>query len=123
MCSSDLSFTSLTLIGDVKDRDVIIVDDEVDTGGSIGQAVNVVKQNGARDVYLAFVHPILSASGAERLASLPIKHIITTDSVPLTADKKKILEGKITVLSISSLLGEVIRRAHEGRSVGEMFNE
>ncbi|HNA89486.1 MAG TPA: ribose-phosphate diphosphokinase, partial [Anaerolineales bacterium] len=94
-----------------------------DTGGSIGQAVNVVKQNGARDVYLAFVHPILSASGAERLASLPIKHIITTDSVPLTADKKKILEGKITVLSISSLLGEVIRRAHEGRSVGEMFNE
>jgi ribose-phosphate pyrophosphokinase len=114
---------ALTLIGDVKDRDVVIVDDEVDTGGSIAQAVSVVKQKGARDVYLAFVHPILSRNGAERLASLPIKHIITTDSVPLSAEKKKLLEGRLTVLSVASLLGEVIKRAHEGRSVGEMFNE
>jgi ribose-phosphate pyrophosphokinase len=106
-----------------KDRDVIIVDDEVDTGGSIAQAVDVVKQNGARDVYLAFVHPILSRDGAERLASLPIKQIITTDSAPISPEKMKHLEGKITVLSVASLLGEVIRRAHEGRSVGEMFNE
>jgi ribose-phosphate pyrophosphokinase len=83
----------------------------------------VVRQNGARNVYLAFVHPILSRNGAERLASLPIKHIITTDSVPLSPDKMKILEGRITVLSIAGLLGEVIKRAHEGRSVGEMFNE
>jgi len=114
---------ALTLIGNVKDRDVIIVDDEVDTGGSIAQAVDVVKQNGARDVYLAFVHPILSRNGAERLASLPIKHIITTDSVPISAEKKKTLENRLTVLSIAPLLGEVIMRAHEGRSVGEMFNE
>ena len=112
-----------TLIGDVKDRDVIIVDDEVDTGGSIAQAVNVVRQNGARDIYLAFVHAILSRDGAERLASLPIKHIITTDSAPLSPDKIKFLEGRITVLSVAPLLGEVIKRAHEGRSVGEMFNE
>jgi ribose-phosphate pyrophosphokinase len=114
---------ALTLIGDVKDRDVIIVDDEVDTGGSIAQAVNVVKEKGARDVYLAFVHPILSRNGAERLASLPIKHIITTDSAPISLEKRKTLEGRLTVLSIASLLGEVIKRAHEGRSVGEMFNE
>lgn len=114
---------ALTLIGEVKDRDVIIVDDEVDTGGSIAQAVDVVKQHGARDVYLVFVHPILSAQGAERLGSLPIKQIITTDSAPIPADKMKHLEGKITIISIASLLGEVIRRAHEGRSVGEMFNE
>lgn len=114
---------ALTLIGDVTDRDVIIVDDEVDTGGSIGQAVNVVKQNGARNVYLAFVHPILSRNGAEKLASLPIKHIITTDSAPLSDEKMKFLEGRITVLSVAPLLGEVIKRAHEGRSVGEMFNE
>ncbi|MBI5354580.1 MAG: ribose-phosphate diphosphokinase [Chloroflexi bacterium] len=120
---NDANAEALTLIGDVKDRDVIIVDDEVDTGGSIAQAVNVVKQNGAQDVYLAFVHPILSRNGAERLASLPIKQIITTDSVPLSPDKKKILGDRITVLSVASLLGEVIRRAHEGRSVGEMFNE
>jgi ribose-phosphate pyrophosphokinase len=120
---NDAKAEALTLIGDVRDRDVIIVDDEVDTGGSIAQAVNVVRQNGARNVYLAFVHPILSRNGAERLASLPIKHIITTDSVPLSPDKMKILEGRITVLSIAGLLGEVIKRAHEGRSVGEMFNE
>lgn len=120
---NDAKAEALTLIGDVKERDVIIVDDEVDTGGSIAQAVNVVKQNGARDIYLAFVHPILSSSGAERLASLPIKQIITTDSTPLTLEKRKLLEDKITVLSVAPLLGEVIRRAHEGRSVGEMFNE
>ncbi len=120
---NDANTEALTLIGDVKDRDVIIVDDEVDTGGSISQAVNVVIQNGARDVYLAFVHAILSRNGAERLASLPIKHIVTTDSAPLTADKLKKLEGRLTVLSIAPLLGEVIKRAHEGRSVGEMFNE
>ena len=114
---------ALTLIGDVKDRDVIIVDDEVDTGGSIAQAVGVVKQNGARNVYLSFVHAILSDNGAQRLASLPIKHIITTDTVPLSPEKLKILAGRLTVLSIAPLLGEVIKRAHEGRSVGEMFNE
>ena len=120
---NDAKAEALTLIGDVKDHDVIIVDDEVDTGGSIAQAVNVVKQNGARNVYLAFVHAILSQNGAECLASLPIKHIVTTDSAPLSSGKMKFLEGRITVLSVASLLGEVIKRAHEGRSVGEMFNE
>jgi ribose-phosphate pyrophosphokinase len=120
---NDANAEALTLIGDVKDRDVIIVDDEVDTGGSIAQAVNVAKQNGARDVYLVFVHAILSRNGAERLAAMPIKHIVTTDSVPLSLEKKKALEGRLTILSIAPLLGEVIRRAHEGRSVGEMFNE
>ena len=120
---NDAKAEALTLIGDVKDRDVVIADDEVDTGGSIAQAVNVAKQNGARDVYLVFVHSILSRNGAERLAALPIKQIFTTDSVPLSAEKKKILGDRLTVLSIAPLLGEVIQRAHEGRSVGEMFNE
>ncbi|MBW7919234.1 MAG: ribose-phosphate diphosphokinase [Anaerolineae bacterium] len=121
--SNDAKAEALTLIGDVKDRDVIIVDDEVDTGGSIAQAVRLVKENGARDAYLSFIHPVLSQDGADRLASLPIKHIITTDTIPISAEKMKILEGRLTVLTVSGLLGEVIRRAHEGRSVGEMFNE
>jgi ribose-phosphate pyrophosphokinase len=120
---NDAHAEALTLIGDVKDRDVIIVDDEVDTGGSIAQAVNLVKQNGARDVYLSFIHAILSDEGAQLLASLPIKRIITTDTVPIPAGKMKYLEDRITILSVASLIGEVIRRAHEGRSVGEMFNE
>ncbi|MFZ5858442.1 MAG: ribose-phosphate diphosphokinase [Chloroflexota bacterium] len=120
---NDANAEALTLIGDVKDRDVIIVDDEVDTGGSIAQAVNLVKHNGARDVYLSFIHPILSNEGPERLASLPIKHIITTDTVPIPDEKMNFLKDRITILSVAEMLGEVIRRAHEGRSVGEMFNE
>jgi len=120
---NDSTTEALTLIGDVKDRDVIIVDDEVDTGGSIAQAVNVVKKYGARDIYLAFIHPIFSLDSAEKLASLPIKQIITTDTVPIPPEKLKLLEEQLTILSIAPMLGEVIKRAHEGRSVGEMFNE
>lgn len=120
---SDDHAEAWTLIGDVKARDVIIVDDEVDTGGSVAQAVEVVKKHGARDVYLAFIHPIFSKNASERLAALPIKHMITTDTITIPPEKIKPLEGRITVLSIAPMLGEVIRRAHEGRSVGEMFNE
>ena len=97
---NDAKAKALTLIGDVKGRDVIIVDDEVDTGGSVAQAVDVVKKNGARDVYLVFVHPILSRNGAERLASLPIKHIVTTDSVPLSTKKRSCLKDRLTILSL-----------------------
>jgi ribose-phosphate pyrophosphokinase len=121
--ANDSKTQALSLIGEVQGRDVIIVDDEVDTGGSIVQAVDVVKRNGARDIYLAFVHPILSLNAAERLGELPIKRIVTTDTVPIPAEKMKYLQDKITILSVANLLGEVIKRAHEGRSVGEMFNE
>jgi len=120
---NDARSEALTLIGDVKGRDVIVVDDEVDTGNSTAQAVEVVRKEGARDVYLAFIHPIFSKSCVEKLADLSVKHMITTDTVGISSDKMKLLEGSITVLSIAPMLGEVIRRAHEGRSVGEMFNE
>lgn len=121
--ANDASAVALTLIGTVENRDVIIADDEVDTGGSISQAVNLVKSKGARKVYLMFVHPVLSRDCAQRLGALPIEQIITTDTVPIPPEKMKFLKEKITVLSVSELLGEVILRAHEGRSVGEMFNE
>jgi ribose-phosphate pyrophosphokinase len=120
---NDAKAEALTLIGDIQDRDVIVVDDEVDTGSSTSQAVEVVKKMGARDVYLAFIHPIFSKNCVERLADLPVKHMITTDTVGISSEKMKLMEGRITVLSIAPMLGEVIRRAHEGRSVGEMFNE
>jgi ribose-phosphate pyrophosphokinase len=120
---NDATVEALTLIGNVKDRDVIVVDDEVDTGGSISEAVSVVKEHGARDVYLAFIHPVFSLDAVEKLAVLPLKQIITTDTVPIPPEKMKLLEGRITILSIAPMLGEVIKRAHEGRSVGEMFNE
>jgi ribose-phosphate pyrophosphokinase len=101
---------ALSLIGDVDGSDVIIVDDEVDTGSSIIQAVKVAKENGAQDVYLAFVHAILSGDAARNLAALPLRRIITTDTVPIPADKLQILQGRLTVLTVSALLGEVIRR-------------
>lgn len=120
---NDSRSEALSLIGDVRGSDVIVVDDEVDTGGSIIQAIRVAKEKGARDIYLAFVHAIFSADAAQNLAALPLKRIITTDTVPISGDKLRVLQDRLTVLSVSSLLGEVIRRAHEGRSVGEMFNE
>jgi ribose-phosphate pyrophosphokinase len=114
---------ALTLIGSVNGNDVIIVDDEVDTGGSMAQAVNLVKAHGARDVYLMFVHPVFSHPAIDRLSVLPVAEIVTTDTVPISPDKKTLLEDKLTILSVAPLLGEVILRAHEGRSVGEMFHE
>ncbi len=121
--ANDAKALALTLIGDVKDRDVIIVDDEVDTGGSIAQAIKLVKEYSARNVYVSFVHPLFSLNAAERLASLPVTQFIATDSVPIPPDKSIAFGDRLKILTVSRLLGEVIVRAHEGRSVGEMFNE
>lgn len=116
---------ALSLIGEVEDRDVIIVDDEVDTGGSMAEAAILAEKKGARGIYSVFVHPVLSDPAVERLADSPITHLITTNTIPISPpDIKKLKKGrKIDILDISPLLGEVIRRAHEGRSVGEMFDE
>ena len=114
---------ALTLIGDVEGRDVIVVDDEVDTAGSVVEAVNLAKEQGARNTYLTFIHPVLSPPAVERLASLPLTKIITTDTVPIKPEDQALLGDKLQICSIAPLLGEVILRAHEGRSVGEMFNE
>jgi len=114
---------ALTIIGNVEGRDVIVVDDEVDTAGSVSQAVHLAKAHGARKIYLLFVHPILSEGATELLAALPLTEIITTDTVPIPPEKRALLGDKLTIRSVAPLLGEVIQRAHEGRSVGEMFNE
>jgi ribose-phosphate pyrophosphokinase len=121
--ANDARAEALTLVGDVHDRDVVLVDDEVDTGGSMVQAVNLLKDFGAREVYIVFVHPLLSLNAAKRMATLPVKEFVTTDTIPIPEEKRAILSDRLRVLSVSSLLGEVIVRAHEGRSVGEMFNE
>jgi ribose-phosphate pyrophosphokinase len=121
--SNDAKAEALSIIGHVRGRDVILVDDEIDTGSSIVQAVKLVKENGARRAYVAFVHPVFSADAAEQLAELPVTEYITTDSVPIPADKRGLFGDRLTILTVAPLLGEVIRRAHEGRSVGQMFNE
>lgn len=121
--ANDAKAQALTVIGDVENRDVILVDDEIDTGGSIIQAVNLVKEKGARDVYVVCVHPIFSSNAVDRLATLPVRQFITTDTVPIPAEKQVLLKDRLSVITVSALIGEVILRAHQGRSVGEMFNE
>ena len=121
--ANDARAEALTIIGDVKGRDVVLVDDEIDTGRSIAQAVNLIKENGAQRIYVTFVHPIFSGDAVQRLASLPVTEYITTDSIPITVEKREAFDNRLTILTVATLLGEVIRRAHEGRSVGQMFNE
>ena len=121
--ANDSKAQALSLIGDANGRDVIIVDDEVDTGGSMIQAIKLLKERGARNVYLVFVHPVLSANAAERLAAQPVTQFITTDTIPISSEKCAFFGDRLKVLSVAPLIGEVILRAHEGRSVGEMFNE
>ncbi len=111
---------ALTLIGSVADKDVIIVDDLVDTAGSMQQAAHLVKKNGAKDVYVTFTHPVLSDPAIDRFRELPLAEIVTTDTIPIPPEK---MLPNMTVLTTASLLGEVILRSHEGRSVGELFNE
>jgi ribose-phosphate pyrophosphokinase len=121
--TNDAKAEAMRLVGDVEGRDVLLVDDEVDTAGSAAEGVELLVKSGARKIYLLFVHPVLSDPATERLAKLPLTGIITTDTIPIPEEKSKLLGDKLTILSVSSLLGEVIKRAHEGRSVGKMFNE
>lgn len=121
--ANDAKAEALRIVGDVQDRDVILIDDEVDTGGSVSEGIELLLRSGARKIYLIFVHAVLSGPAVDRLAKLPLEGIITTDTVPMTEEKRKKLGDKLTILSTAELLGEVIRRAHEGRSVGKMFNE
>ncbi|NIP23586.1 MAG: ribose-phosphate pyrophosphokinase, partial [Phycisphaerae bacterium] len=104
----------------VDGKNVIIVDDLVDTAGSLKEAVEIVKKHGANDVYVSFAHPVLSHPAIDRLRDLPIKEIVTTDTIPIPPEK---MLPNITILTVAELLGEVIIRSHEGRSVGELFNE
>jgi ribose-phosphate pyrophosphokinase len=122
---SENSPEALTLIGETANRDVIIVDDEVDTGGSMCQAAHLAKEHGAKDIFSCFVHPVFSPPAVERLASAPIDRLITTESIPILPEDLKTLKDKmiVDIMDISSLLGEVIRRAHLGQSVGAMFDE
>ena len=114
---------ALNLVGDVDGRDVILVDDEIDTGGSVSQAVGLLKTKGCKNITLTCVHPVLSYPSVDRIETLTLREIICTDTIPISDEICQRLAGKLTVLSIAPLLGEVILRAHEGRSVGEMFNE
>lgn len=108
----------LTVIGDVEGMDTILVDDEVDTAGTICDAASALAKAGARDIYGCFVHPILSADASELLRRQPFKELVMTNSVPIPPQKWL---PNMTIISVSSMLSGVIQRVHDGCSVGEMF--
>jgi ribose-phosphate pyrophosphokinase len=110
----------LNLIGEVEGRDVILVDDEIDTAGTMVRAARFVKQHGARSIYALTSHAIFSPPAVSRLQEAGFTEIVVTNTVPLPPNHGL---DNITVLDVGPVLGEVIHRIHTGRSVGEMFNE
>jgi ribose-phosphate pyrophosphokinase len=111
---------ALAIIGDVEGKNVLLVDDEVNTAGSVVNAVKVLREAGARDISFAFTHAFLADIAYKRLKSLDLKEIIFTNTLPISEEKRL---PNMTILSVAPMLAEVIVRAHEGRSVGEMFDE
>lgn len=105
---------------EAQDKNAIIVDDEVETAGTLIEAVELLKQNGARQVYCACTHATLSPPAVERLRKAPIDEFICTDTVPLPPEK---CLPTFRVLSVAPLLAETIWRTHEARSVGEYLHD
>ena len=111
---------TLNVIGDVKGKTALVVDEEIDTAGSLVGVVDALIERGARDVYACSTHPILSGPAVQRIAGSKVKEVVVTDTVPVPPPKRI---AKIKVLPIAPLLGEAIRRIHTGQSVGAMFEE
>jgi ribose-phosphate pyrophosphokinase len=114
---------ALTVIGDVDGRDCIVLDEEISTANTIVTAVNLIKEHGARSISVVFIHPVLAPGSVKKLVDLPVEHFITTDTIPISSETKAKFGKRLKVISIASLLGEVICRANAGRSVGQLFNE
>lgn len=108
----------LNLIGDVEGKHCILADDEIATGGSMLEVVQLLVERGAREISACCVHPVLVGSAVERLRNSPIRELITTDSIPVPPEKRW---PGLRVISISTLLAEVIQRIHSGVSVDTMF--
>ena len=109
---------TLTVIGEVQGRRALIVDDEVDTGGTLMQTVTALCERGVTEVYACATHGILSGPAVERIAASPLREMVITDTVPLPEEKRI---PKITTLTIAPMLGEAISRIHTGQSVGALF--
>lgn len=107
------------LIGDVKGKTAIILDDMIDTAGTLTQAANALKAHGAETIYACATHGVLSGPAIERINNSVIERIVITDSVPL--GEKAEQTQKIKVLSVANLLAEAIRRIHEDESVSSLF--
>ncbi|MGW8272469.1 MAG: ribose-phosphate pyrophosphokinase [Thermodesulfovibrionales bacterium] len=109
----------MNVIGDVQGKNILILDDMIDTAGTTVQAAEVLKQQGARDIGVACTHAVLSGPAIERINNSALREVIVTDTIPL--EGKKVNCPKLTILSISSLLGEAIKRIHEETSISSLF--
>jgi ribose-phosphate pyrophosphokinase len=109
----------MNIIGDVAGRDCVIVDDIVDTAGTLTQGARALADAGARRVYAAITHPVLSGPAIKRLVESPLEKLITTDTIPLRDEAVEC--GKIEVVSTARLLGEAIRRINNEESVSSLF--
>jgi ribose-phosphate pyrophosphokinase len=109
----------LHVIGSVKNRDVVILDDMVDTGGTLVHSVAALKREGAKRVFSACTHPVLSGQAVEKIENSDMEKLIVTNTIPLNERARS--SAKIVVLSVAALLGEAIRRIHSGLSVSSLF--
>lgn len=109
----------MNIIGNIEGRTAIIIDDIIDTAGTITLAANALVESGAKDVYACCTHPVLSGPAIERIQNSSIKELVVTNTIPLPEQKKI---GKITPLSVAPLLGEAIIRVHEKLSVSTLFD-
>jgi len=107
------------IIGDVKDRDCIIVDDMIDTGGTLCKAAEALKEHGARKIYAYATHPVFSGSAVTNVANSVIDEFIVTDSIPLSPEMKA--TGKVKVLSLDGMMAEALRRVSNEESISAMF--
>ena len=108
---------SMTIIGDVKDKDVILIDDMVDTAGTICKAASLMKENGARSVRAYISHPVMSDPASERVMDSGLDELVTSDSIPFDTDKCP----KVRVLSVDKLFATTIRSVNQKKSIGELF--
>ena len=115
---SDSESEVMNILGDVNNKNVVIIDDMVSTAGSLVEAAAAVKRAGAKSVRAAISHPILCGPAIKRIKESVVEELVVTDSIPVSSDKKI---SKITVLPIAPFLGEAIRRIHSGKSVSALF--
>ncbi|HLG70872.1 MAG TPA: ribose-phosphate pyrophosphokinase [Chloroflexota bacterium] len=109
----------IDMVGDVRGRCAIIVDDMISTGSTMIEAVEAVCQRGADEVYACATHPIFAGDAVELIHRSPLKGLITTNTIPVPRDR---LNSKITLLTVAPLLANAIARIHDNRSVSELFN-
>ena len=109
---------AMHLIGDVRARDAVVIDDMIDTAGTLIQAVGALAREGARRILACGVHPVLSGPALERIGASPLEEVVVTNSIPVPAEKRI---ARVTVLTVAPLLGEAIRRIHDEESVSTLF--